>query len=77
MNTVADKNGTCRACGGTHYGERFVCPYSCATCGNNTEPCEREGCQRNARWQQEKDAAASAPGAGVPQSNPATGSAPK
>lgn len=36
-------NGDCSICGGTHYGAQN-CPYRCAKCGVNTDPCERMDC---------------------------------
>lgn len=45
----------CELCGGTHYGS-FTCPYQCDTCSVNTEPCDRPGCARNARYKVENDA---------------------
>lgn len=38
-------NGDCSVCGGTHYGSQN-CPYRCAICGVNTDPCERTDCGR-------------------------------
>lgn len=47
-NRDVDYNtGLCALCGGTHYGSAR-CPYRCADCGVNTNPCTKENCARDA-----------------------------